>query len=466
MDTPENYYATLGVTMDADTDTLKRAYRQLARRFHPDLAGPDGATQMKRINRAYAVLSDPEKRQSYDTVIGGIIDLRGGAVRARMRPRPHDFDPHEDIEFSGLNIFSSKGPLRAGPSLQSSLGVITALNSVQTVGGLTIAAGSLDSTGKIWKLNADGVAEPIQFAADPSFTIESLRELRFSEAGTLLAGWGRLHLHVWDAYHGTRLWSYGLTERAVSAHYSLDATLHAQANGQRTIRMALPLLLEDSRGPRALGVRGSDIVTHVLSSPQETANNVNEPLACIEESIEKRQFWAIRLRALSQDQQTLVTLSCAHVRDETHEMVIVRTWNLSSRTRLGGRLRPQINTSILLGRCADCTPPYAITPDTRVLAFVSKGNKILVCDTQAGTYTEFGSGTMGSSSRLAISPDGEWLAIAREDSEVNEGVIDLWSIATGQIMQKLYHPWQISTLHFAHKQLIVALTDGTIQVWE
>src|SRR6266700_3108957 len=62
MDTPENYYAILGIPIDANEDTLKRAYRQLARRYHPDLAGPGGALEMKRLNRAYAVLSDPEQR--------------------------------------------------------------------------------------------------------------------------------------------------------------------------------------------------------------------------------------------------------------------------------------------------------------------------------------------------------------------------------------------------------------------
>lgn len=36
----ENYYAILGVPADADQETIKRAYRQLARRYHPDLAGP------------------------------------------------------------------------------------------------------------------------------------------------------------------------------------------------------------------------------------------------------------------------------------------------------------------------------------------------------------------------------------------------------------------------------------------
>src|SRR5882757_8554622 len=71
MDIPDNYYAILGVPLDADNDTLKRVYRQLARRYHPDLAGPEGALEMKRINRAYDVLSDPEKRLNYDTIVGG-----------------------------------------------------------------------------------------------------------------------------------------------------------------------------------------------------------------------------------------------------------------------------------------------------------------------------------------------------------------------------------------------------------
>ncbi len=87
-------------------------------------------------------------------------------------------------------------------------------------------------------------------------------------------------------------------------------------------------------------------------------------------------------------------------------------------------------------------------------------------DTVTGTYSELNSGSMGASSRLAISPDAQWIAIAREDSEVNEGVIDLWSVGHSEILQRMYHPWQISALHFAGRQLIVALTDGTIQVWK
>src|SRR5579863_3992905 len=253
MDTPDNYYAILGVPVEADSDTLKRAYRQLARRYHPDLAGPAGAVHMKRINRAYDVLSDPEKRRSYDTIVGGVIDFRqGSATRMRpTRPGPQLFDSNENSDFSSLNMFSTKGPLRKGTVIHSQLGVVSALNSVHTVHGILIAAGSLDGKGMLWHVHNEQIGTPITFAANPAFTIESLRELRLSSAGALLAGWGQLGLHVWDAVNGNLLWSYQLRQRAVSAHYSLDVVLQVAQKGQRTASMALPLLPEDTRAPRS-----------------------------------------------------------------------------------------------------------------------------------------------------------------------------------------------------------------------
>src|SRR5690348_2656861 len=163
MDTPDNYYAMLGVPVDADSDTIKRAYRQLARRYHPDLAGEEGALQMKRINRAYDVLSDPEKRLNYDTIIGGVIDLRGGGI-ARPRPVRRKMEDIDDLEFSGLSIFSTRGPFHAGPKLRSQLGVISSLNGAQTEQGLLIAAGSLDGKGLIWL--AGSTQPPVSFASD------------------------------------------------------------------------------------------------------------------------------------------------------------------------------------------------------------------------------------------------------------------------------------------------------------
>ncbi len=462
MERPENYYATLGIPGDADGETIKRAYRQLARRFHPDLAGPEGAVEMKRINRAYSVLSDPEKRQQYDTIMGGVIDLRRrGFVRPVMRQqRPEN---PEDVEFFGLNIFSTRGPFRAGASLNSKIGVISTLSSIRTVQGILLAAGTTDGNGMIWQIVNDTFGDATSFASDPNATIESLRELRFSSAGSLLAGWGRLGLHIWDAFQGTRLWSYPLIERAVSAHYSLDVKVQVLNNGQRLASMALPHLADDGRTPRAWGVRSTDVAGHEMGTP---TNKLNEVLLCTEESTENRHFWAIRMRALAQDAKTLVTLSCAQVAGEQAQMAIVRRWDLTTRGRLGGGRHPQIVTSVVVGRCQDCTPPYVSTPDASLIAFVYIGNKIRLCETRTGTYSEFATGAMGSTAKLAISPDGQWLAVAREDSEVNEGVIDLWSIPTGQIIQKFYHPWQISAIDFADGRFVVALTDGTIQVWQ
>lgn len=74
--TDQDLYALLGVDRDADADTIKKAYRRLARQLHPDV-NPDPGTQerFKEVSRAYEVLSDPQKRAAYDR--GG--DVFGGA---------------------------------------------------------------------------------------------------------------------------------------------------------------------------------------------------------------------------------------------------------------------------------------------------------------------------------------------------------------------------------------------------
>lgn len=71
-------YKVLGVARDADAETLKKAYRKLARRHHPDVnPGDKGAEEkFKEISEAYDVLSDPEKRRNYDEF--GEISLQGG----------------------------------------------------------------------------------------------------------------------------------------------------------------------------------------------------------------------------------------------------------------------------------------------------------------------------------------------------------------------------------------------------
>lgn len=63
-----DYYATLGVPRDATQDDIKKAFRKLARKYHPDVAKENGGAEdkFKEINEANEVLSDPEKRRKYD----------------------------------------------------------------------------------------------------------------------------------------------------------------------------------------------------------------------------------------------------------------------------------------------------------------------------------------------------------------------------------------------------------------
>jgi DnaJ-class molecular chaperone len=66
----KDYYKTLGVARGASTDEIKKAFRKLARKYHPDVNPGDKKAELKfkEINEAYEVLSDPEKRQKYDTL--------------------------------------------------------------------------------------------------------------------------------------------------------------------------------------------------------------------------------------------------------------------------------------------------------------------------------------------------------------------------------------------------------------
>lgn len=109
----KDYYACLGVEPDAGAEEIKKAYRRLARRYHPDVAREEGAEErFKEISEAYQTLSDPEKRQAYD-------DL------GRHRPG-EDFQPSpewesrfwrsgEPQEVDLADLFEQMGFGRSGP---------------------------------------------------------------------------------------------------------------------------------------------------------------------------------------------------------------------------------------------------------------------------------------------------------------------------------------------------------------
>ncbi|WP_313388647.1 DnaJ domain-containing protein, partial [Achromobacter aegrifaciens] len=69
----KDYYSMLGVERDASEDDIRRAYRKLARKYHPDVSKEsDAETRMRDVNEAYDVLRDKEKRQAYDNLAAGV----------------------------------------------------------------------------------------------------------------------------------------------------------------------------------------------------------------------------------------------------------------------------------------------------------------------------------------------------------------------------------------------------------
>ena len=101
----KDYYQILGVVRDADADDIKRAYRKLARKFHPDVSKEKNAEErFKEVQEAYEVLKDPEKRAAYDQ-LGS--DWKSGQ---QFRPPP---DWGSGFEFGGGG--ARAGRARAGP---------------------------------------------------------------------------------------------------------------------------------------------------------------------------------------------------------------------------------------------------------------------------------------------------------------------------------------------------------------
>ena len=116
MATKRDYYEVLGVPRNADKDQLKKAYRRLARQYHPDVSDePSADEKFKEINEAYEVLADDQKRAAYDRY--------GHAATAPGGSGFQDFDfgnvAHIFEEFFGMGR-GGRGP-RRGADLRYNL---------------------------------------------------------------------------------------------------------------------------------------------------------------------------------------------------------------------------------------------------------------------------------------------------------------------------------------------------------
>jgi molecular chaperone DnaJ len=136
MDPKKNYYEILGVPETAGAEEVRKAFRRLAKKFHPDMnPGDKGAeTKFKEINEAHEVLSDGKKRKEYDAIRKGVFtggfgrggasqEWPGGFGRGDVFGRPEVFDVEDilgDILGGGRSAFTPGG---VGRDIQMELAV-------------------------------------------------------------------------------------------------------------------------------------------------------------------------------------------------------------------------------------------------------------------------------------------------------------------------------------------------------
>jgi curved DNA-binding protein len=116
----KNYYQVLGVDKNAPPADIKKAYRKLARQYHPDVSKEsDADARMKEINEAYSVLSDAEKRAAYD-------DMSAHPASAGRYPGAGGWDgayDHGDADLGDVsdffaNLFGKAGRVERGAAFQ------------------------------------------------------------------------------------------------------------------------------------------------------------------------------------------------------------------------------------------------------------------------------------------------------------------------------------------------------------
>lgn len=113
---PADYYETLGVNRNASKDEIKKAFRRLARQYHPDVSSePNAADKFKEINEAYEVLSDDNKRARYDRFgHAGVNGAAGGFNTQGFSGFEDIFDDFFSSFMGGRQGSTRRGPRRGG----------------------------------------------------------------------------------------------------------------------------------------------------------------------------------------------------------------------------------------------------------------------------------------------------------------------------------------------------------------
>lgn len=447
-----DYYAILEVDRTADEETLRLAYRRLAWRYHPDVAGPDALNKMQVINAAYQTLSDPERRRAYDSGLRPTPDTtaasrRHTATEAR-RPRAGLRSSHSgpftlERRFSGLDA----SPIAA---------------IAFSHGGDLCGLGQLDGRLTILSMRSGEMVSALSFGAGKR--VGTLQALRLSPQGRLACAWGfSLGTRVWSIPDGRMLWN-----TAISAPSgAMDAMLY---DGSPHVRLATPdapLALADEDPFRWAddGRRATTVYSRPLTLPVSAAWLT--PIRCKEDGSigwlrePPDDKWRVHARLLSIDGRMLLTYSTGRVAG-TGRANTVQLWELDRRT---GALRSSGPRPVgrLIEPAGTLQFPIAATPDLSWVAVGSFGRQVRIFNFRKRSSRYIEVGILATDARLALSADASRVALAQGTR------LQLFDTATGGQLQEWQVDNEVSALSFyespAGLGLGVGLSNGLAEVW-
>src|SRR5262249_38251285 len=150
MEKPKDYYLILGVSRDASTATIKRAYRRLAKQFHPD-KGLEATTEAFRdVQAAYETLADAEQRRRYDESLVR-VENRFSALSWSFVRSPAAGDLRRPVRPGSLSgeILLTPKEAAAGGVLPLDVPLLTTCPSCEGTGGFVFDCARCDGEGKV-----------------------------------------------------------------------------------------------------------------------------------------------------------------------------------------------------------------------------------------------------------------------------------------------------------------------------
>ncbi len=455
-----DFYAVLGLPPSADDATIRLAYRRLARRYHPDIAGDENLHLMQALNQAYQTLSDPERRRLYDASRPPVADAEPQHIPQQPQQRPtqpsHSPTPAARRPES---VTASTGPLRRLAVFDD--GQVSAVVSVALAqGGAVAALGHIDGQIALWNSTQESPAA--RLALGSAGQAGTLSEVRISADATLVMAWGfALGLAVWHVADGARRWSSQMN----APSGLMDAVFLPHPAG--LLRLALP------DAPQALaesdpfywadrGRGGTAIYTRPLPASGPIHPGWATPFRCHEAGRQKGPEavpWQVRERVLSVDGRRLLTFSTGRPEGRPRSQIL-RLWDIEARSHRGN-VEPRRIAEVIEpdGRLLF---PLATTPDLAVVALADFLGHMQIRSLDGRLRRSVATGPVPIDAFAALTSDAALLALAHGQR------LDLWDTQTGQRLQN----WQLTTpltaLSFApasHPVLALGLPNGLTEMW-